>query len=159
MKKVIQIILITSFLATIVLGQDNAPKDYEMSIKKEVTQSNNSEKPVIRIELTEGMITTGIISFEILMLFLILYYWKKTKDDKKVESRSTFKNNIKAIRDEKILPVLNDKKSTERSELQNKINIKNLNGVSITRLSKKLNVAKGELFLAAKIQQLQNQIK
>ncbi len=70
-----------------------------------------------------------------------------------IKGKDNYKRNIQAIRDERVKPKIDIKVSSKRRRLNNLKIIKNLNGKTITSTAKKLSVAKGELFLAAKIQQ------
>jgi len=64
-----------------------------------------------------------------------------------------------AIRDERVKPIMDIKVSRKRRSLNNLSIIKKLNGKTITSTAKKLSVAKGELYLAARIQQMQEQAR
>lgn len=106
--------------------------------------------------ISERVITTTVIIGEIVILLLLLYYWKRTRNEAKLKSNKVYKKNIQAIRDERIKPNNNFKLSARRKALQNHKTLKSLNGKLITNRAKKMSIGKGELFLAAKITQLQS---
>jgi archaellum component FlaF (FlaF/FlaG flagellin family) len=159
MKRIIEAILIIIILVTPNMAKEKTNQPYDMKANSEVANTKSFEETVLQIEVSERMITTGIIITEIIILLSILYYWKRTREDKIIASKNIYKNNIKAIRNERIIPFRDNKTANKRRKLQKIINTQNLNGSTIANISKKLDVAKGELFLAAKIQQLQNQAR
>jgi len=157
MKKLsIQLILLI-ILGSSLIAQVKSSKPYDMKDNSRIEKKNESDKSSIFSAIPERVITTSVIVGEILILLFVLYYWKKTKDDDKTGSKNTFKNNIKAIREERINPKLITKMDNKRGSLENRININSINGKTISSTARKLSIAKGELFLIAKINQLQNQ--
>jgi hypothetical protein len=85
-----------------------------------------------------------------------LYYWKRTRNDKRTSLKSVFKKNIKAIRDERVKPHIDSEKSRKRAYIKDKIKFNNLSSRNVISEARKLSISKGELFLAARINQLQN---
>lgn len=110
-------------------------------------------------EISERILTTTVVLVEIVLLVFVLYYWKRTHTDNRKSSESILKKHIRAIRDEKIKLPIENNNSIKRKFLTKSINEKTINGKTITSKAKKFSVSKGELFLAIKIQQLQNQIR
>ncbi len=104
---------------------------------------------------SERIFTTAIVVSELALLLGILYYWKKTRVESKTTNKSTFKKNIQALRLERIKYFEDEKLSSKRRMLFSKINKKIIDGRFITAKAKRLSVAKGEIFLAARIKQLQ----
>lgn len=111
-------------------------------------------------DLTERFLTTAVIIGESFILLMILYYWKKTREDNKKDlkknSKRNIKQNIKSIRNEKAIIWFDKKAELNRKKLFSKISFKNMNGKIITKQAKKLSLSKGELFLAARINRLSN---
>lgn len=120
-----------------------------------ISNAEKSSDPILDY-VPERIITTSVIIGEIVILFLLLFYWKKTRGDAKVKTQNTYKKNIRAIRDERIKPQNNLDLSAKRKSLQKFKILNSLDGKSITNRAKKMSIAKGELFLAARINQLQN---
>lgn len=123
---------------------------------KEANHSNELISASVLDSIPERMITTSVIVGEIVILFLLLYYWKRTRTEAKVKNNSVYKRNIQAIRDERIKPYYKNDLSAKRKLLQKQKSLKSLDGTSITNKAKKMSISKGELFLAARINQLQN---
>lgn len=155
MKKRIIILLIIFLLSTTTTIDAQSEKTNETTDNSVVT--NISEK--LGADFSERFITTSVIIAEVLILFAVLFYWKKTRKDGKIDDNKIYRNNIKAIRDERVIPIVNVKKSKRRKKLNTKFKINSLNGKMITAKAKKLSISKGELFLAARIQQLKNQVR
>lgn len=120
-----------------------------------VSNPESNSEPILDY-VPERIITTSVIVSEIVILFLLLFYWRKTKNDAKVRTQNIYKKNIRAIRDERIKPQNNLDLIAKRKSLQKYKMLNSLDGKSITNRAKKMSIAKGELFLAARINQLQN---
>ena len=105
----------------------------------------------------ERIFTTGIILLEVAILLMVLYYWKKTRTETKKKVKDVYKNNIKALRNERIKPVLNKDISKKRRNLGKVIKMKSLTGKNIGSKAREHNISKGELYLAARIQKLQKE--
>ena len=105
--------------------------------------------------ISERVFTTAIVVSELALLLGILFYWKKTRVESKTTNKNTFKRNIQALRHERIRYFENEKLSSKRKMLFSKINKKIIDGRFITAKAKRLSVSKGEVFLAARIKQLQ----
>ncbi len=140
MKKIIKIIMFSVAFSPTLLAE---------------TQTSNS----FIAEYAERFLTTGVILGELFILLLILYYWKKTKEDSKVDTNKLLKRNIKLLRNEKVLNRVDTRNNGKRKSLINEFNFKRVNGKSITNKAKKLSISKGELFLAARIHQLSNRTR
>ncbi len=117
------------------------------------------KKEIYFIENADRLITSGVILFELAFLIMILYYWKKTRFESKSIDENKYKKNIKALRDERIKPVINNSVTKKRNSLGKIINLNTLNGKTICAKAKELNISKGELYLAAKIKQLSSQTR
>lgn len=158
-----KIIYLQIFMLVIInfglIAQTNSYKTYDMKNKTHVENKYEAEKAGFFEDVPERVITTGVVVGEILILLFVLYYWKRTRDDSKSGSSNIYKNNIKAIRNERINPKLIMSKHKNRKLLSKSINYSSVNGSTISRKAKKLSVAKGELFLATRIHQLQKQYK
>jgi hypothetical protein len=154
MKKVLFLIII---LFTMTLSAQSKP--YDMGNSAEITAINEQTGSIFGSNASERIITTSVVFGELAILVLVLVYWKKTRTDYKESNVNRYKKNIRAIRDERIKPTVLNKNSSKRKAMPKLIEKKKLTARSITSTAKKLSISKGELFLAAKIQQLQNQTR
>ncbi len=154
MKKILFLILT---VLTLTLSAQSKP--YDMKKSAEVVEANEQTGSIFGNSASERIITTSVVFGELAILVLVLFYWKRTRTDSKKFDTNRYKKNISAIRDERIKPTVRNKNSSRRKSLANAIEKKRLTGKTITSTAKKLSIAKGELFLAAKIQQLQNQTR
>ncbi len=154
MKKVLFLIII---LFTMTLSAQSKP--YDMGNSDEITAINEQTGSIFGSNASERIITTSVVFGELAILVLVLVYWKKTRTDYKESNVNRYKKNIRAIRDERIKPTVLNKNSSKRKAMPKLIEKKKLTARSITSTAKKLSISKGELFLAAKIQQLQNQTR
>lgn len=154
MKNILIILIMIISWSCTISAQDQLQQSSDMR-----NASNNViDKEVTLMDgISERVVTTSIIIGEIIILFLIVFYWKRTRNDSRKGARRIFKNNIQAIRNERVLPINNKKTCTKRRSLESQLKMKSLDGKSITNTAKKLSISKGELFLAARIQQLQSQ--
>ncbi|MCB0732640.1 MAG: hypothetical protein KDC88_16575 [Ignavibacteriae bacterium] len=159
MKNLNIIIFITILMIVSLNNQKKNTKPLNMSNEIQNVQSSSQLGLSIENLLSERVLTTSVIFGEILILLLVLFYWRKTHQDSKRNTKVDYRKNIKALRSEKIKPIFNKNISRKRLLLKTNIGFKSLNGKSITNKAKKLSIAKGELFLAARIQQLQSQVK
>lgn len=153
MKKITILIL---FITLNIYSQAESNSTLSTDNGKNVNVSETNTATSISENISERILTTSVIIGEVVILFLLLFYWKKTRNESKVNSVSTFKRNIQAIRDERIKPQVNSDLSTKRKSLQKHKNLESLDGKSITTRAKKMSISKGELFLAARINQLQS---
>ena len=108
---------------------------------------------------TERIITTSAIIVELVVLFTLLYYWKRKGKEKSKISNSVYRKNIKAIRDERINPRTIEVDRKNRKSLAKVFKSSPLHSRNLTVRAKKLMIAKGEILLAARIKQLQDQTK
>lgn len=159
MKKIYLQILLLVVINFGLIAQTSSYKTYDMKNKTHVENKYEIKKAGFFENIPERVITTGVVVGEILILLFVLYYWKKTRDDSKSGSSNIYKNNIKAIRNERISPILIMNKHKNRKALKKSVNYSSINGSTISRKAKKLSVAKGELFLATRINQLEKQYK
>ena len=159
MKNKPAIIFLLLLCVNFIFAQENLSKPYDMKNGKTINNESGSNNLIMGIEISERLITTSVIVGELGILLFVLYYWKKTRNDESNKGNNIYKKNIQAIRDERVKPILNIKTSNKRRKLNSMTIIKKLNGKTITSTAKKLSVAKGELFLAAKIQQMQKQAR
>lgn len=146
-KKLFSILVIIFVFTSINNGQSIRSND-----------TNNKNIATTKTEwsaVSERVFTTAIVVSELALLLGILYYWKKTRIESKTINKSTFKKNIQALRLERIKYFENEKLSSKRRMLFSKINKKIIDGSFITAKAKRLSVSKGEIFLAARIKQLQ----
>ena len=146
-KKLLSILVIIFVFTSINNGQSIRSND-----------ANNKNIVTTKTEwsaVSERVFTTAIVVSELALLLGILYYWKKTRIESKTINKSTFKKNIQALRLERIKYFENEKLSSKRRMLFSKINKKIIDGSFITAKAKRLSVSKGEIFLAARIKQLQ----
>lgn len=156
MKRIIIIILLTTIWSVIICAQ-NTP--YDMKDDVQVVKDKENLGFFLGNDVSERILTTSLIIGELVILGLVLFYWKRTRTDSKKSKKNIFKRNIKAIRDERIKPIVVNKYTSKRKQLTSLFYKKNVTGKIITSTAKKMSLAKGELFLAAKIQQLQEQSK
>lgn len=105
-------------------------------------------------EFMERLITTSVIGVELIILLLIVYFWKRSKTEKLVPVKTNIKTNIRALRNERLNTIIKVKSDNRRKDFVNSIDERKVNAKSITSTAKKLSVSKGELFLAAKLKQL-----
>lgn len=159
MKVVSKILLVLVLWSLAIAAQNHSPKPYDTENKNSIAKVEKTLSSYVDSISAERIITTAVVVGEILILLIILFYWKKTREDSRVGVNDVYKKNIIAIRDERIKPIFNKNNSVKRVNLKNKINSKSLNGRTITRTAKKLAIAKGELFLIAKMKQLQEQAR
>lgn len=159
MKKVQLTLILVMILGNIIFAQDEPSKSYDMGKQARVTNNSDSNDFTFSFSISEGMITTAVIFGEIVILLLVLYYWKRTRNDSKSEADLSYKKNIRAIRDERIRPALNSKSSSQRKALKKYVQNKAIDGRTISTVAKKMSIAKSEIFLATRIQQLQNQTR
>jgi hypothetical protein len=156
MKRLIIIILLTTIWSATLCAQ-NTP--YDMKDDVQVVKDKENLSSFLGNDVSERILTTSLIIGELVILGLVLFYWKRTRMESKESKKNIFKRNIKAIRDERIKPVVVNKYTSKRKQLTGLFDKKNVTGKIITSTAKKMSIAKGELFLAAKIQQLQEQSK
>ncbi len=96
----------------------------------------------------------AFVLIEASILAALVVLWRRRNQEFYNKREKFFKDNIKNIREEKIIPLEDFEEVQNRSKLIAK-RIKDItNGKSITKLAKKLSVSKGELYLAAKIKLL-----
>lgn len=151
MKKVVILIIFVLVSSSIVFSQ-------EFNLGNSISKSSNSGK-IYKSDANEKIFTNGIIFLEVTILVMVLYYWKKTHSDSKKNIKSTYKKNIKAIRDERVKPTFDKEISKKRKALNKLIIVKELNGRNISKKARAFNIAKGELYLAAKIHSLTRQVR
>ena len=159
MKKVLIILFLVTVLSNISLAQSKTSKSYDMDKQVNVTKKNDPNEFTFSFSISERMITTAVIVGELVILLLVLYYWRRTRKDSKREVRPSYKKNIRAIRDERIRPTMDAKASLKRKELKKYVQKRTINSSTITSTAKKMSIAKSEIFLATRIQQLQNQTR
>ncbi len=159
MKNAIKILLALLVCGSIIFAQNNSSKTYDMSSEAKIEKQEGNNDYILVTATSERIITTSVIVGEVILLLLVLFYWKRTRDDSKDGATNTYKRNINAIREERVRPNLNAKDSLRRRALKEQIKSIPLNGKTVTSTAKKLSIAKGELFLASRIQQLQNQTR
>jgi len=159
MKYKLKILLLVIIWSTSYSAQNHSSKPYDMRDDSQIVKQGESNDFTIWGSLSERVITTSVVVGEIIILVFVVFYWKKTRNDRKHSVSNIYKNNIRAIRDERVIPIRNTKNSIKRRSLNNKMEINSLNSKTINIAAKKLAIAKGELFLAARIQQLQNQVR
>ena len=156
MKKLFLIVTVVLLSSNLLFGQVNSDKSkrsYGNSNETIVSEKTNK----ITGAISERFFTTAIIIGETVLLLIIVGYWRRTRTDSKDDSKSVFKNNINAIRLEKVKRFENEKLSIKRKTLFSKINQTAIDGKFITSKAKKMEVSKGEIFLAAKLKQLSRQ--
>lgn len=154
MKKIL--FLLVTLITLTLLAQS---KTYEIRNIAETAKIDEQTGSVFGSSASERIITTSVVFGELAILVLILFYWKKIRTESKQSNNNRYKKNISAIRDERIKPALINKNSAIRKELPKVIGKNRLTAKLITSTAKKLSISKGELFLAAKIQQLQDQTR
>lgn len=159
MKYKTAIIFLLILCVNSLFAQEALSKPYDMNNGETIISERGNNNSIFRIEISERFITTSVIVGELGVLLFVLFYWKKTRSDGTIKGKDNYKRNIQAIRDERVKPQIDIKVSSKRKRLNNLKIIKNLNGKTITSTAKKLSVAKGELFLAAKIQHMQEQAR
>ena len=147
MKKLFLIVITVILSSNLLFGQVNSSKETIVADKtNEVTGA-----------ISERFFTTAIIIGETILLLVIVGYWRRTRTDSKDDSKSVFKKNINAIRLEKVRRFEDEKLSLKRKSLFSKMNQTSIDGKFITSKAKKMEVSKGEIFLAAKLKQLSRQ--
>ncbi len=151
MKKMVVLIIFVLVSNSIVCSQ-------EFNLGNDLGKSSSSSK-IYESDANERIFTSGIIFLEVVILVMVLYYWKKTHSDLKKNVETTYKRNIKAIRDERVKPIFNKEISKKRKAINKLIEIKELNSRNISKKARVFDIAKGELYLAAKIHSLTQQVK
>ena len=151
MKKLLAVFVFVLISNSIALSQETYMSD-------DFGASPSSGK-IYKNELTERFFSSGIILLEVAILVMVLYYWKKTRSEVRKEEESTYKRNIKAIRDERVFPIFDKDISKKRKILNNLIAINELNGRNISNKARTYDISKGELYLAAKIHSLTQQVR
>lgn len=159
MKKILKIVLILLAVYNSFQAKPQVANTYDTSTTTHVQKQKGTIDKLFEYEISERILTSSIIIGEMAILLFILFYWKKTREDTKLKVSNIYKKNINAIREEKVKPLLNNKHNTLRQSLMKQLRIRAINGRIITNKAKKMSIAKGELLLAARIQQLQNQVK
>ena len=159
MKNTLTIIIAMCIWGNLILAQSDLTKPYDMNNGSSIISEKESNDSFLGIDISERIITTTIILGELILLLVLIFYWKKNRNNNPTKSKNVYKNNIRAIRDERVKPIVNLKVTAKRRGLKNKLSTNKLDGKIITLTAKKLAISKGELFLAAKIQQLQSQVK
>ncbi len=97
--------------------------------------------------LTQKILIIVLASFLVLGFVFI----KRLKSAKKKKPEKILKRNVAFIREERVLKVENNKLSSVRQKLSADPNYLNSSADNLTKRAKELNIAKGELILAAKI--------
>ncbi len=154
MKNIIKIMFLTFLFTIVVNGQShNSPQNN--SIKSRSNSGLTIATKANTNAISERIFTTVIVLSELALLLGILFYWKKTYSEGKTNNKSIFKKNIQALRQERIKYYEDEKLSLKRKMLKTKINKSTIDGKFITVKAKRLSISKGEVFLAARIKQLQ----
>lgn len=153
------IIFLLILSVNFIFAQEELLKPYDMNNGEPVIAKSENNNSIMGIEISERLITTSVIVGELGILLFVLFYWKRTRTDSSNKGIDIYKKNIQAIRDERVKPIRDIKVSKKRRSLNSITSFKKLNGKTITSTAKKLSVAKGELFLAARIQQMQKQAR
>lgn len=159
MKNTLTIIIAMCFWGINLFAQNDLTKPYDMNNGSTIISEKESNDLFMSIDFSETTVTTVIIIGEIILLLGLIIYWKKSRSKSKPKNKNLYKNNIRAIRNERIKPNVNLKFTDKRRSLKNKLALSKLNGRTITSTAKKMAISKGEILLAAKIQQLQSQVK
>ena len=156
MKKLVLILFAILFISNTVYGQKKyreSKNSYSVNSKLEVIKKENN----IKATVSERFFTTAVIIGETILLLLIVGYWKRTRTDYYKDNKIIFKKNINALRLEKVRRFENKKISLKRKILSSKIDKVTIDGKYITSKAKKLEISKGEIFLATRIKQLSKQ--
>ncbi len=152
MKKILSILFVTIVLTFVNNAQTKTNKNITIH-----NSAVNYENPKMNF-INERIFTTSIIISEIALLLGILFYWKKTYTESKIDNKTIFKKNIKALRNERIKYFENEKLSAIRKTLKTKIKKKIIDGKFITAKAKQMKISKGEIFLAQRLKQLQTKL-
>lgn len=131
----------------------------KISFGYESANPDNVDYKLFNKANTERVITTSAIIVELAVLFILLYYWKRTRKRNNKISNSVYRRNIKAIREERINPDIIAVSTKNRKSLTEILNSNPWHSRSLTASAKKLTIAKGEILLAARIKQMQDQRK
>lgn len=156
MKNVIKIILFIALLITNIEAQNITNNSYDMNSGNSVTTTSGVVQYILNTFSSEKILTTTIIVFELVILMFVLYYWKRSRNETKEKSKKIYKKNINALRCERVKPLTLPNIERKRNSLMYILKTNKLDGRTISKTAKKLAIAKGELFLAARIQQLQS---
>jgi hypothetical protein len=156
MRKLVSIFLLVMLFAIHLEAQNDSFEKYDMSKDKSLSKIEESANSILGAS-SERIITSSVIIGEVIILFTLLFYWKRTRNDSNSKKNEIYRKNIRAIRDERVKPNLISELSKKRKTLKKHKILNSLNGKSITNTAKKMSIAKGELFLAARITQLQKQ--
>ncbi len=108
---------------------------------------------------TEKLLTNGIIIFEFTILLMVLFYWKKTRRNVKKQIDPSLKKNIQAMRNENFNYVRSKIDVKKRKSLKKIVKDFTLDSVNVNKKARELNIGKGEIFLAARIQKLSQQLR
>ena len=153
MKLTVIVIFILCFLSTF-NAQNMRKNDVHPNSGSAITKVEQRGQAIYWDQINERIITTSVIVIEIVVLFFILFYWKRTRKETFHKSNLHIKRNIKALREEKIRPIIDSNSNKNRKTIIDKINLRKLTSRNINNRSKKLSIGKGELILAAKINQM-----
>jgi hypothetical protein len=99
---------------------------------------------------TEMTIKLAVMGFASIAAFLFVYVRRKKMSVKKTIKRNT-KDGIKLIREEKVKDYRDGKLSLIRNKLLNSTSAFLLSKDSVSKNARELNIAKGEIYLAARI--------
>ncbi|MBK7104422.1 MAG: hypothetical protein IPH62_03970 [Ignavibacteriae bacterium] len=152
MRKLVLTIFVFIILNVQLFAQDN---------KNVLNENKNTESSITTESFisysTEKLLRNGIIVFEITVLLMVLFYWKKTRNNVKRQFDQSYKKNIQALRNEKFTFVNDKVRSKKRKSLKKVMKSFVMDSANISKKARELNIGKGEIFLAAKIQKLYQQ--
>ena len=156
MKRLITFVL-SILLVFEIFVQNQSLKPYDMNKGTQVNIEYLKIEAGIGSIFSDINLTSAIVIGEIVILVFVLYYWKKTKDENKQGYKNNLKNNIRALREERVR--ITNSNGNRKKIIINKLNLKLVDSTTISNTAKKLSISKGEIFLAQRMKQMQDQYK
>lgn len=113
-------------------------------------QAENKESGVF-LGLSEGTLIKIFLLVDAALVAFLFLIWRRRKERIAKELKAKFKSNIKKLREERIKGKEDERLNNLRKNLQAHPICSNLTDNSVSTQAKKLNISKGEIYLAAKI--------
>ncbi|MFZ1292270.1 MAG: hypothetical protein WAR79_19400 [Melioribacteraceae bacterium] len=150
--------VLTIFVFIILNVQMIAQENKTVLKENENTELNYVSESFISYS-TEKLLTNGIIIFEFTILLMVLFYWKKTRRNVKKQFDPSLKKNIQAMRNENFNYSRSKIDIKKRKSLKKALKNFTLDSMNVSKKARELNIGKGEILLAARIQKLSQQLR
>ena len=136
------------------LAEKSQPKAAETKTLPDNTTQTTANFPSnlpVALNISFGtMMKISIMGVASVMAVLIIFIRRK-RFNKTFRTKRSFKDNIKLLREEKIIAKKYPKLSDVRNKLGNSPSIYNYSKEGISKAARELNISQGEIMLAAKI--------